>query len=330
MIQWQERIHLLQKAEFFSLLHPRTLRTLTKYTEEISFPPETYLFRTGDPSTCLYILVKGSVSILVEKEDSREQEIARYVEGDSFGELDLLTGSSRNASAKTLSETTLLRFPAAGVELSQFLAKHPNVGARVLQSFLVVIAGRIRKANNLLKENSPWIQEIRKQVYGDKLTGLYNRTFMEERLPELLQNADRPVSILMVKPDNFKQINDTYGHEAGDQALVRMASTLKSLAGPRWIVVRFMGNELGCILPDTDRKQAEETAKLIQKAYHRIDISDLTGGNPFKISVSIGIAVFPLHGTDASTLIAKAHELPLIGRERGGNQILFPPEGGQA
>lgn len=330
MVQWKERIQLLQKTEFFSLLQPKTLRTLIEYTEEVSLPPETYLFRAGDPSTCLYILIKGSISILVSKEDSKgEEEIARYVEGDSFGELDLLTGSPRNASAKTQSETTLLRFPAEGMDLFGFLSKHPTVGARVLQAFLVVIAGRIRKANNLLKENSPWIQELRKQVYGDKLTGLYNRTFMEERLPELLQNPERPVSILMVKPDNFKQINDTYGHEVGDQALVRMASTLRAMAGARWIVVRFMGNELGCILPDTDRNQAEEAARGIQKAYHGIDISDLTRGAPFQISVSIGIAVFPLHGTDAPTLIAKAHELPLLGREQGGNKILFPSEGGE-
>ncbi len=330
MVQWKERVQLLQKAEFFSLLKPTTLRTLTTYTEEIRIPSETYLFRKGDPSTCLYILVKGSVSILVEKEESPgEEEIARYVEGDSFGELDLLTGSPRNASAKTLMESTLLRFPAEGHDLSRFLSEHPKVGARVLQSFLVIIAGRIRKANNLLKENSPWIQEIRKQVYGDKLTGLYNRTFMEERLPELLKNPEHPVSVLMVKPDNFKQINDTYGHEVGDKALVRMASTLRSLAGPRWIVVRFMGNELGCILPETDKNQAEEVARSIQKAYHGIDISDLTGGVPFQISVSIGIAVFPLHALDAPTLIGKAHELPLIGRERGGNQILFPSEGGE-
>lgn len=329
MIPVKGRLQLLQKAEFFSPLPPRTLRTLITYTEEISHPPETYLFRKGAPPTCLYILAKGSVSILQEKEDStEEQEIARYVEGDSFGELDLLTGSSRNASAKTLSEVTLLRFPAEGVDLSSILKEHPNVGARVLQSFLVVIAGRIRKANNLLKENSPWIQEIRKQVYGDKLTGLYNRTFLEERLPELLKDPEHPVSVLMVKPDNFKQINDTYGHEAGDQALVRMASTLRSMTGPRWIVARFMGNELGIVLPEADKLQAEEVAKAIQKAYQGIDLSDLTGGVPFRISVSIGIAVFPLHASDAPTLIAKAHELPLIGRERGGNQILFPPEGG--
>lgn len=329
MIPAKERLQLLRKAEFFSPLPSRTLRALTVYTEELRYPPETYLFRKGDTSTCLYILVKGSVSILLEEEESSEvQEIARYVQGDSFGELDLLTGSPRNASAKTQSEVTLLRFPTEGVDVSSILKKHPNVGARVLQSFLVVIAGRIRKANNLLKENSPWIQEIRKQVYGDKLTGLYNRTFLEEQLPDLLKNPERPVSVLMVKPDNFKQINDTYGHEAGDQALVRMASTLRSMAGPRWIVARFMGNELGIVLPEADVKQAEEIAKAIQKAYHGIDLSDLTGGDPFKISVSIGVAVFPLHASDAPTLIAKAHELPLIGRERGGNQILFPQDGG--
>ncbi|MFQ3621738.1 MAG: GGDEF domain-containing protein [Spirochaetales bacterium] len=325
MVHTKGRVSLLRKGEFFSLLPDSTLKSLLPFIEEISLPPNTYIFKSGDPSFCLYMLVEGSVSIIREKQDTgEEEEIAQYVEGDSFGELDLLTGSPRTASAKTLSTVILLRFPKDDQGLFHFLSSHPKIGARILQSFLVVVAGRIRKANNLLKENSPWIQEIRKQVYGDKLTGLYNRTFLEEHLPSLLKDPKVPVSLFMIKPDNFKQINDTYGHEAGDQSLVRMASTLKTLLPTQALIFRYMGNELGCILPHTDIPEAQTLALSIQKAYNSLDISDLTQGNPFTITVSIGIAVYPHHGMEASALIEAAHALPLKGREAGGNKILFP------
>ncbi|HOV38429.1 MAG TPA: GGDEF domain-containing protein [Spirochaetales bacterium] len=328
MIQLKERVRLLQKSEFFSPLDPKILLTVAQYSREETCPEGEYIFKAGDPGNCLFILDTGIVSILLQKESGEEEEIARYVEGDSFGELDLITHSHRNAHAKTQTQVTLLRFPRRGVEFSDLLFQHPKAGAQLMWAFLVATAGRIRKSNNLLKENSPWIQELRRQVYRDKLTGLYNRTFLEERLPDYLKDSKRSVSILMVKPDNFKQINDTYGHEAGDRVLVRIASCLNSLADQRWIAVRYMGNELGYILPDTSSQQAREIAHRVQENLSALDISDLTGGASFSLSVSIGIATFPDHSSDPLELISLAHQLPLIGRTRGGNMILFPDEKG--
>ena len=216
--------------------------------------------------------------------------------------------------------------PGEGKNSKTCSRTHPEVGARLLHSFLKVTAGKIRNANALLKDNSPWVQELRNQVYGDKLTGLYNKTFLEERLPEYLKVGKNPVGLLMVKPDNFKYINDTYGHEAGDQALVVMAGRLRKHLPEKGVAVRYMGNELSALLPGAGRKEALAAAKGIQDMLVGLDLSQQTAGNPFKLSVSIGIAVFPDHAAKAVDLIAKAHELPLIGRERGGNKILFPED----
>jgi diguanylate cyclase len=200
------------------------------------------------------------------------------------------------------------------------------VSARLLHSFLRMIAGRIRSSNALLKENSPWVQELRRQVYGDKLTGLFNKTYLEEELPVLIKNRDIKVSLLLMKPDNFKYINDTFGHEAGDESLKIMAAALKREIGDSGTTLKYMGNELGVILPGKDRNDAHKISCKIRSVFNKLDIASVTKGTPVRITVSIGISVFPDHGIDAETIISKAHELPLVGRARGGNLILFPED----
>ncbi|MCL1818364.1 MAG: GGDEF domain-containing protein, partial [Spirochaetaceae bacterium] len=199
-------------------------------------------------------------------------------------------------------------------------------GAQLLRLFIQTTSARIRKSNALLKENSPWVQEMRSQVYKDKLTGLYNKTFLEEELPSRLGDPGRAISLLMVKPDNFKDINDTYGHEAGDQAIVAMGEALCRHVPENVVVIRFMGNELSCLYPDTNREQAFRAAEGIKSLLNALDLSQITAQTPFSICVSIGIAVFPDHARQAEELIARAHELPLIGRARGSNIILFPED----
>jgi diguanylate cyclase (GGDEF)-like protein len=87
-----------------------------------------------------------------------------------------------------------------------------------------------------------------------------------------------------------------------------------------------MGNELACVFPNTDRDEAIKTAEDMKNLLNALDLSAMTEGKPFKLSVSLGIAVFPEHAQKATELIARAHELPLIGRDRGGNLILFPED----
>jgi diguanylate cyclase (GGDEF)-like protein len=326
MADLAEKIRLLSSTELFSPLGEKAVKKIARWCSVYSFPKGEAVFTDGDPGDALYIVDSGEISINRLSEDLRRQEIARLVAGDCFGEMELMTGQARNAEALAAEKSLLLRFPRRGLSLTALLEEHADAGAELLHSFLKVTAGRIRNANALLKENSPLMQELRSQVYGDKLTGLYNKTYLEEKLPEYLKDKKSRTALLMVKPDNFKAMNDTFGHEAGDETLVLMAAVVKRCLPENAVAVRFMGNELSCLLPDTDRKGALAAAEAIRGILSALDLSQLTGGADFHLSVSTGIAVFPDHAASAPDLIARAHELPLIGRERGGNRILFPED----
>lgn len=311
----------LVSAPLFESFVPEELGLLAEKSGFIEFEDGETVFGPGDVSDRLYLVAAGAVVILSPESGS---SLAEFVPGDSFGELEFLTGAPRNARARAEGKTRLLAFPAGRLGLRETLSARPDTAARILRSFLIVIAGRTRKANALVKENSPVVRELKRQVYGDKLTGLLNKAYLEENLPAMLT---QPMALLMLKPDNFKEINDRFGHEAGDAVLVSMAMELARAAGADCSAVRYMGNELAVVCPGADRQRALEIARGLQLRLSGLDISALTRDPDLRLSTSFGIALFPDHGSDAESLIKACAGLPLIGRGRGGSLILFPEDG---
>jgi diguanylate cyclase (GGDEF)-like protein len=220
----------------------------------------------------------------------------------------------------------VLVFPKPGTQFETILQEHPTISAEILHKILVDIAVRIRKANALVKENSPLVQELRKQVYRDKLTGLFNQTYLEEKTGELIHRKGNPFSLLIIKPDNFKALNDQYGHEAGDIAIRVIGRALRKHVGDDEKVVRYKGNAMAVIMPECGKKEAFKKAEGIRDFMKSLDLTEATGGPGFNITSSIGITLFPEHGKDPEELIQKSHELPLVGRARGGDQVLFPED----
>ena len=311
----------LSRADLFSAFSPEELDWLAAKSEFLSCEDGSEIFAPGDPGDRLYLVATGSVEVLSSEDGSA---LAQFVAGDSFGELELLTRTNHNARARAVGPTSLLTFPKDGESVEAALSSRPAVAARILRSFLLVVAGRTRKANALVKENSPWVRELRRQVYGDKLTGLLNKTYLDENLSKMLSD---PTALIMLKPDNFKEINDRFGHEIGDSALVLMAGELGRLVGKEGTAIRYAGNELAVIFPGKNRKEAFEAARAIQAGLSALDLSPLTQDPALRFGISLGLALFPEHGADAEALVKACVGLPLVGRSRGGKLILFPEDG---
>jgi diguanylate cyclase (GGDEF)-like protein len=319
----QER---LLHTEIFASLDDAGLDLVVGSSRVTEIPSGGMLFSEGDKGGILFLMLSGRLQIEKNGADGNLSVIAELVEGDLLGELEFFTAAPFNASARAMEDSKLLRIPGEGDSFSLVLEKDPQVAATVLYEFLKVFSARLRKANSLVKENSALVQELKRQVYGDKLTGLYNKTFLEETLPTLVKTKE-PLGLLLMKPDNFKMINDTFGHEAGDETLRIMAAALNRFVADRGVVLRYMGNELGVILAGRDRAGTLAEAQSIMKMFNTLDISDATKSKDVFLSMSIGAAVYPDHSLMADELILMAHELPLLGRERGGNVILFPEDG---
>ena len=316
---------LLKQSEIFTSLLTHELRIIARNSEFHTYQDGQPVFLTGEPGNALYIVESGEVVVQKQEEYGPVIDFARFIQGNSFGELDMFTETDREASAYASGETRLLVFPKKGTLFAEVLKEHPELSARILHKILVNIAVRIRGANALVKENSPLMQELKKQVYRDKLTGAYNQTFLMEKIRKLISD-NTPFTLLISKPDNFKDLNDNFGHEAGDSVLKIMARRLRDYIGDDTRTVRYKGNAMAVLLMGSDRNEAYEAGQNLRDFLNRLDVSEAIGGKKFQLTASIGISLFPQHGCDPETLVFNTHELPLLGRRQGGNLILFPED----
>ena len=154
----------------------------------------------------------------------------------------------------------------------------------------------------------------------DSLTGLPNRQFILEHLnTEILKakKADNSVAVLLMDLDDFKIVNDSMGHAAGDTLLKTAAERLKDWSSPNWCVARFGGDEFAIILSDINSKvQVAETASILLKLFKEPFIIN---GQKAYISLSIGISYFPLDGDDGETLLRHADTAMYIAKDQGKN-----------
>lgn len=320
---------LLKRASLFSQLNTEELALVARYSGYQTYASGQVVFSQGSHREELYLVRKGSISIRRRPEDEGEQEIARFVDGEVFGEMDLLDTAPRSASAFAEGEATLLVFPL-GIEFARLLEKHPETFARILQKLLGEMARRIRAIDKLISEKTPWIEDLKRQLHRDRLTGLFNRAFLEEELPRIVAAHPR-TSLLVMKPDNFKSINDTFGHEAGDKTLMQLAEVVKCRLGEGDIGARYRGDEYCVVLPGRSPREAVPAAEALRAAMHAIDVKKITGSDAISLTGSVGVSSHPAPAADAKALVARAFERMWEARNAGGDRILveeLPPSAG--
>ncbi len=317
-----ERAVLLGKAGLFSSLHDAELEVVGAASEVVEVAAGQVIFEPDSIGRSLFVIESGEIVIRSDLEAGSGRDLARFISGECFGELDLLLGTPRTAWAVADTNARLVRFPARNREFRDVLQEHPVISARILAKLLAGIAGRIRSTNKLVSDNTPWVRELRRQVFVDKLTGLYNSAYLKDQLSTLSRNPQQPFTLLMMKPDNFKEVNDTYGHEAGDTTLKRLANLFsRAMSGDR-TAIRYRGNEMAAILPREDAEEAQALAVTLGEQVRSMDISDCTGGVPVTVTVSFGIGCFPGDRADTEALVTDTHALLFVARAAGGDRIL--------
>jgi diguanylate cyclase (GGDEF)-like protein len=143
----------------------------------------------------------------------------------------------------------------------------------------------------------------------DPLTSLPNRRYMLQHLEQELARAGRrglELALVLMDLDDFKEINDTRGHQVGDQALRAVAAVLRASIRPYDLCVRYGGDEFVLILLDCGTAQADGRRRALQDAVATMCFSDGPGGGPVPLAVSAGAAVYPGDGSTPEELVAAA------------------------
>ncbi len=169
-------------------------------------------------------------------------------------------------------------------------------------------------------------QLVHQLAYSDTLTGLPNRTSWLSQLESRLEQAcsrRRQTAILFVDLDRFKLINDTLGHALGDQLLIAVAQRLNSCLQDNQYLARLGGDEFTLLLDET--QTGSQSVKMAHQIIEALAMPIRIDGHELSITPSIGISLYPLHGSDANLLMQQADLAMYAAKEAGGGFRVFEP-----
>ncbi|UCE83195.1 MAG: diguanylate cyclase [Deltaproteobacteria bacterium] len=170
-------------------------------------------------------------------------------------------------------------------------------------------------------------------IFEDELTGIYNRRFLLNYFQYKVSwdsLESQPVSLLMMDLDYFKEVNDTYGHTAGDKVLIWVANLLKELSADKGLAIRYAGDEFMILMPDADKQAALQMGEQVIQRLHEepVLLPDVDSG--VHITLSIGVASAPDDAHTGKSLIHKAdtalYYAKKTGRDRLANAEQVTPE----
>ena len=176
-------------------------------------------------------------------------------------------------------------------------------------------------------ENVLLHQEAQRLSLTDPLTGLWNYRYLRIGLDHEIERASRfrrPLALLMLDLDKFKQVNDQYGHQVGDAVLVELASRMRAAGREVDVLARYGGEEFVVVLPETDASGAAHAASRLGAVIRAAPFCADTD-HPLPITMSIGVAVFPGNGSTAGPLLRSADDALYAAKDAGRDCWRFAP-----
>jgi diguanylate cyclase (GGDEF)-like protein len=301
------------------------------------------IFREGDANDAVYIVESGSVAIIKAENKQKSVILAKLEPPQMLGELGVLCDMPRNATAQALEDSWLEVIPRN--DFTSWISRDPQAALRVMQT----LALRLHEADAIIakqqaapeqisdadlreinKKLTRHIEEIKKQrlrledqAIRDSLTGLYNRRHLDKALDRELTRAKRygfPISLAMVDLDHFKNVNDTYGHKAGDEVLRALGALLQSTSREEDIPCRYGGEEFLVVLPRMPLVIARQRAEHWREAFSKQ--KTCYGDCEIASTMSIGLATYPDHAATAEALIDSADRALYRAKSAGRNRLV--------
>jgi len=283
---------------------------VTRYDVKFTFGwAAEYLDRavsTDERTWAAWALRGAEEAFLLDNVAGHETPMPFLVLDEGAGRGDSLLAIPLRAGDRTLG-AMILTGPRGALDASS---------RRVLQ----ILANQAAATLSLIHER----EQQRQLAVRDGLTGLYNRRAFNELLERAIAAEDRreggQLGLVLLDIDHFKKLNDTYGHQAGDAALVSLAGLLRDHPRRGDQAARYGGEEFVVILPDLDAERSLQAAERLRLAIekHRF----VYDGGRIRITASLGVAVWPTDGRDADALLSAVDRSLYAAKEQGRNRVV--------
>jgi diguanylate cyclase (GGDEF)-like protein len=312
----------IKKLNLFSLLQDDDLKFVVDHSSLLQLRHGGRLFSEKQKAHHIYALIEGSVRVYRQRSDGGADELAWFTKGDTIGDFDFARQAVYDARAEAVEDSVLLMFPGFGLTLEGFIYEAPQAVTRILLSCIIMMSSRITMTHKVIVDNLSWVQELQRRAYEDPGTGLWQQAFLRDEINRILTE---PSALIMLKPDRFKELNDTHGHAAGDEAMVRIAMILKTFTrrtGRGW-ALRFKSNETGLFINNCTTVTAKKIAQALGKAINDMKPLPAAEGFPaFKFSATIAWTVWPDDGRQWDSLFEDTYAALLHLWRGGGNTVV--------
>jgi len=225
----------------------------------------------------------------------------------------------------------VLTCDVCGTAPGQSMCQPLLVGGEVIGSVLVteqrpISDGETQRIHDSVTQAAPVLANLRnlslaeRRASTDSLTGLPNRRGLDDTLKRLVAHANRthtPVSLVAIDLDHFKDVNDTCGHECGDELLAAFGAMLRANLRGADVAARSGGEEFIIVLPETDRSGAMHVAEHLRRATAALTVPQLGA----RLTASFGVATLPDDALDTDALLRLADRALYAAKQRGRNRV---------
>ncbi len=289
-----------QKMDLYALIETYRRIKEGKFQPKLMELTRSLEFPLQESSGLIYETLYEVVPIYIKNHDSEKYKDDPLIKKLSLKEFVLTPLWSKNN-------------PLGTIIVDNYITKKPitEEDLRILTMFINQAAGAI--------ENSKTYEDTLLRAHTDTLTSLWNYGYFQYKLDEEIMKArsqKENLSVLMIDIDDFKKFNDTFGHQIGDEALKKVANSLKRCSRKMDITCRYGGEEFGLILPNTSKEEALAIAERMRKTMEDELIVNT------KFTISIGVASFPEDAQTKEEIIRKADLALYRAKREGKNKIV--------
>jgi diguanylate cyclase (GGDEF)-like protein len=253
---------------------------------------------------------KPNVDAVMERSwESHEPVLVNQLDPDKDPQLSSLMPFARNL--------VIVPLFAEGQPLGVLVVEHSSKRGPRIERRVVAMVQQFASHSGLALRNAWLLQQVQRMADTDALTGIANRRTFQSLLEREVSRAGRngeQVTLVMIDIDHFKSINDTHGHQTGDEVLKAAATMLAKMCRDFDVPARYGGEEFAVILPACSSKESLVVAERLRKSFSESE-------TPVPVTASAGVATFPAHASDPEKLIAAADEALYESKRAGRDRV---------